>query len=155
MSDATEKSSFQTQKILRDRLTQAGLHPSKRLGQCFLIDRNLMDKLLQSANLTQDDCVLEVGCGTGSLTGLLAECVRHVITVELDSRLADIAREHLDHYTNVQLLNLDALANKSTVAPEIETTVREAIRYTDGHLLLVANLPYDIATPLVVNLLLG
>ncbi|MFQ5411440.1 MAG: 16S rRNA (adenine(1518)-N(6)/adenine(1519)-N(6))-dimethyltransferase RsmA [Phycisphaerae bacterium] len=150
-----ETSPFQTKAVIRDLLTRAGLHPHKRLGQCFLIDRNLMNKLLESAELTPADCVLEVGCGTGSLTGLLAERVARVITVELDPRLASIARERLARHPNVRLLNQDVLANKSTVAPEIEAAVDEAVRHTAGRILLVANLPYDIATPLIVNLLLG
>lgn len=155
MAQETDVSPFQTQSALRALLDSAGLRPNRRLGQCFLIDRNLMEKLLESAEVGPGDCVLEVGAATGSLTGLLARRAGRVVAVEVDAALAEIARGRLADRANVRLIRADALANKSTVSPVVETAVREALEPATGDLKLVANLPYDIATPLVVNLLLG
>ena len=178
MTGESRKSSFQTKTVLRALLASAGAFPRKRYGQCFLIDRNLMSRLIAAAELERSDCVLEVGCGTGSLTGLLAAEAGYVVAVEVDARLAEIAAEQLgapsppgvgDGSTpkpgapplpaassaNVQLLRLDALKNKSTVAPEIVAALEQRQRRAGGTLKLVANLPYDIATSLVMNLLLG
>jgi len=146
---------FQTKTTLRALLDAAGIGPKKRYGQCFLIDRNLMGKLVEAAEIDPADCVLEVGCGTASLTSLLAERALRVVAVDVDTALLDIAGAQLSGRDNVTLIPGDALHNKSTIAPAVEAAVRAARRDAPGRLLLVANLPYDIATPLVVNLLLG
>ena len=84
---------MQTKHQIRDLLSSAGIKPNKRLGQHFLIDLNLMRLLVDSANIQKDDVVLEVGCGTGSMTEALAEKAGRVIAVELDSNLYEIARK--------------------------------------------------------------
>lgn len=155
MDHRTEKPTFQTKTILRSLLSSAGLSPRKRLGQCFLIDRNLMTKLADAAELGPTDCVLEVGCGMGSLTTMLAAAAGGVVAVELDPGLLDIARGQLAAFENVHFLGTDALKSKSVVAPEVITAVCELHCQSGGGLKLVANLPYDIATPLVVDLLIG
>lgn len=155
MQDTSETSAFQTKSKVRSLLDSAGQSPKRRFGQCFLIDRNLMQKLVDSAGLAASDCVLEVGCGTGSLTGLLAGRVGRVVTVDVDDAMVEIARKQLSSCDNVRWLTTDALKNKSTVAAEIESVVTEEHRRIGGSLKLVANLPYDIATSLIVNLLLG
>ncbi|HVP10987.1 MAG TPA: 16S rRNA (adenine(1518)-N(6)/adenine(1519)-N(6))-dimethyltransferase RsmA [Phycisphaerae bacterium] len=149
------KAAFQTKTMLRGMLAMAGLSPRKRHGQHFLIDRNLMTKLLDSAELRPGDCVLEVGAGTGCLTALLAERAGRVITAEIDEGLAGLARECLAPFRNVTLLRCDALARKSAIAEELQQAVEDALSSTAGRLKLVANLPYDIATPLIVDLLVG
>lgn len=146
---------FQTQTQLRQTLDDAGLAPRKRYGQHFLIDRNLMTKLLDAADLAPGDCVLEVGAGTGSLTGLLSVKAGAVVAVEIDERIADIARRRLADRPNVTFLSIDALEKKSAVSPEVLSAVARASATTGGAVKLVANLPYDIATPLIVNLLIG
>jgi 16S rRNA (adenine1518-N6/adenine1519-N6)-dimethyltransferase len=150
-----EGAAFHTKTMLRGMLALAGLTPRKRHGQHFLIDRNLMMKLLDSAELRRADCVLEVGTGTGCLTAFLAERAGHVVTVEIDERLAVVARENLACCGNVTLVCGDALASKSAVAETVQRVLREAMATLIGSLKLVANLPYDIATPLVVDLMLG
>lgn len=149
------KPGFQTQTMLRAMLHGAGLVPRKRHGQHFLVDRNLMGKLVESANLAPNDCVLEVGSGTGSLTALLAARAGQVVAVEIDQRLADLAGAHLSAFKNVKLLRTDALARKSAIAEELVLALREARSQMTGSLKLAANLPYDIATPLVIDLLLS
>ncbi len=136
-------------------LDSAGLSPRRRLGQCFLIDRNLMAKLVEAAELCADDCVLEVGCGTGSLTGLLAEGAGRVVAVEIDRGLAEIARNRLADRANVTLLACDVLRRKSEIEPQVIEHLAAAVGEARGGLKLVANLPYDVATSLVMNLLLG
>lgn len=146
---------FQTLTMLRETLTAAGLSPRKLYGQHFMIDRNLLEKLVESAELTRNDVVLEVGAGTGSLTGHLAQRAGQVIAVEIDQRLAPIAADKLAGYDNVQLIVGDALARKSQIAPDVLTALRDAQASIGGSIKLVANLPYDIATSLVIDLLIG
>jgi len=146
---------FQTQTRLKAMLHQAGLAPRKRHGQHFLVDRNLMMKLVECADLSPADCVLEVGAGTGSLTALLAARAGRIVAVEIDEGLADLAQEHLSPFDNVTLLRCDVLASKSVIAKPVVAAVAEARSQSNGPLKLVANLPYDIATPLVIDLLLS
>ena len=131
--------------------------PNHRLGQNFLIDGNLMRMIVDSAELDASrDVVLEVGAGTGSLTAMLAERAARVVTVETDRGLAAILDEVLTGCGNVELLVADALARKHEIAPQVLAAVREAMAEVSGaRLKLVANLPYAIATPLVMNLLVG
>lgn len=147
--------SFQTLTDLRAMLDSAGRRPNHRLGQNFLIDRNLMMKLVEAADLGPRDTCLEVGPGAGSLTGLLAARAAAVIAVEIDSHLAEIASENLGKHANVTILNTDALARKSVVAPSVVDAVRQSADQIGGSIKLVANLPYDIATSLIINLIVG
>lgn len=151
----SENPSFQTKTALRRMLDEAGISPRGRYGQNFLIDRNLMRKLTDAAELGSADCVLEVGAGTGSLTAMIAKAAGRVVAVEIDRELVRLAGERLSGLDHVILLRADALDNKSTVARDLYSAVRSAHTKTGGPLKMVANLPYDIATPLVVNLLLG
>lgn len=82
---------MQTKSDIEQLLTAAGTEPKKRFGQHFLIDLNLMRLLIEAAEITPNDVVLEVGCGTGSLTAGLAESAGFVVGVELDYQLAPIA----------------------------------------------------------------
>ncbi|MBN2563080.1 MAG: ribosomal RNA small subunit methyltransferase A [Phycisphaerae bacterium] len=153
--DRNTETGFQTKTALRRLLDEAGISPRRRHGQNFLIDRNLMQKLIDAAELGTADYVLEVGAGTGSLTSMLARSAGRVVAVEIDGQLARIAEEQLAKLDNVILINADALDNKSTIAHQVDKAVRRAQAEVDGPLRMVANLPYDIATPLVMNLLLG
>ena len=147
-------SGFQTKTALRILLESAGTNPRKRFGQHFLIDRNLMQKLVDAAEPGPNDCVLEVGAGTGSLTGLLAGAAGCVVAVEIDRELAGLAGELLADVPNVTLICGDALDRKSAISAEVLAALQRAQAKTGGLLKLAANLPYDIATPLVIDLLL-
>lgn len=150
----SEHPAFQTQTTLRSLLDSAGYAPRKRYGQHFLVDRNLMEKLLTAAEVDASDCVLEVGTGTASLTSMLAERAGFVVTAEIDEGLARLASEQLKDATNVNLVVGDALARKSEIAPQLVEVVQRALG-PGMRLKLVANLPYDVATPLMMNLLVG
>lgn len=125
-----------TKEILRKH----NLNLKKSLGQNFLIDNNILDKIVATANLTKEDTVIEIGPGIGSLTQKMAEVAGKVIAVELDDRLIPVLKESLNGYDNIEIVHGDALAvDFSTL--------------TDGSFKLVANLPYYITTPIIMRLL--
>ncbi|MCZ7590320.1 MAG: 16S rRNA (adenine(1518)-N(6)/adenine(1519)-N(6))-dimethyltransferase RsmA [Gaiella sp.] len=116
--------------------------PKKALGQHFLVDRNLLGVIGRLANLGPDDVVLEIGPGLGVLTTFLADRVGHVHAIELDRELEPLLRTALDGRSNVELVFGDALAfDLRTLDPQPTK--------------LVANLPYNVATPLVAETLTG
>ncbi len=146
----------QTKTFLRERLQEIGVKPVTRHGQNFLIDLNLVDMIVSSAELEPRDVVLEVGTGTGSLTTMMARQAGHVVTVEIDQHLYELASEELIDLANVTMLRLDALKNKNRFAPEIMETIGARLAEApDRRFKLVANLPYNIATPVLSNLLLA
>lgn len=146
---------MQTKSTIRSLLTAAGLRPNKRFGQNFLIDGNLMRKLIDAAEIAPDDVVLEVGAGTGSLTEELTQRAGAVVTVEIDDRLIDLLRSRLAECTNVTLLHQDVLASKHALSDEVVREMLSARGRLGGRMLLVANLPYQVATPLIIDLLVG
>ena len=146
--------SRQTISYLTRRFHEVGLNLNKRHGQNFLIDLNLVELLAKSANLTVDDIVLEIGTGTGTLTGLLAAEVAKVVTVEIDEHLHQLAQEELEEHENIIFLHQDALKNKNHFAPEVLATIQKAMdAYPGGIFKLAANLPYNVATPIISNLM--
>ena len=146
---------MQTKRQIRDLLSSSDVSPNKRLGQHFLIDLNLMRLLVDSANIQKDDVVLEVGCGTGSMTEALAEKAGRVIAVELDKNLSEIASNQLAKSENVEIINTDILESKNTLSQTVTKALGLAVRKCPGRLLLVANLPYSAASPVIMNLITG
>ena len=146
---------MQTKQQIQQLLTSVGISPNKRLGQHFLIDLNLMRLLVDAAHIGNNDIVLEVGCGTGSLTEALADKAGKVIAVELDESLAKIARRKVATAKNVEVMNTDILETKSIVSQAVTDALELARDEYRGRLLLVANLPYNAACPLMVNLVIG
>ena len=114
-----------------------------------------MRLLVNSAELGPDDTVLEVGCGTGSMTALLAQEAGAVVTVEIDKGLANIAARELAPYKNISLLCTDVLAQKGRIDDALMTEVVRASAHLGGAFKVVANLPYQVASPLLINLLLA
>lgn len=152
----------QTQREIRALLDAGGLRPRKRFGQHFLIDGNLMRRLVRAAEPGLDDVVLEVGGGTGGLTDLLIGRVAHVVCVEVDTHLhALLADRFRDPIRNHQLtlLHGDVLEGKHRISAEVLKAVktswdrRPSCKTSGGQVKLVANLPYSVVTPLVMNLL--
>jgi 16S rRNA (adenine1518-N6/adenine1519-N6)-dimethyltransferase len=146
---------MQTKHQIRQLLSSAGVRPNRRLGQHFLIDLNLMRLLADSADIQKNDVVLEVGCGTGSMTELLTQKTGKVIAVELDRNLSEIAEKQLAKDENVQLINADILYSKHTLNHAVVDALASAQEQCRGRILLVANLPYDIASSLMMNLVTG
>ncbi|MBN1555754.1 MAG: ribosomal RNA small subunit methyltransferase A [Phycisphaerae bacterium] len=138
---------MQTKKDIQALLAEATRSPNKRFGQCFLIDLNLMRKLLDEAALQGDETVLEVGPGTGSLSEELLARAKRVVAVEIDRALAELSRRRFAEEPRFTLIEGDVLAGKHAIAPAVLETVAPKAR-------LVANLPYNIATPLVADCLM-
>jgi 16S rRNA (adenine1518-N6/adenine1519-N6)-dimethyltransferase len=212
----------QTKREIEALLDQAGLRPRKRFGQHFLIDGNLMRRLVESAEIEASDVILEVGPGTGGLTDLLLQRARQVICVEIDRDLFALLAERFHRQPNIELICSDVLDGKHHLNPVVSAAIQDwagkqqregegpaepqsepRAHATGGHqgnapvepqpepraqatggpqgnapaepqpplplgegrgegyalsntspIKLVANLPYDIATPLLMNLML-
>jgi len=145
----------QTFSYLRGLMENHGLEPKSKLGQNFLIDLNLIDVIIKAAELTRDDCVLEVGTGTGSLTSRIADVAGAVFTVEIDQDFYRLAQSVIGKRHNVVGYSGDALARKNELNPNVlhgwqDLMMRGGMKRRK----LVANLPYSIATPIISNLLL-
>ena len=148
------KQNRQTISYLSRRFEEVGLNPNKRHGQNFLIDLNLIQLLARSAKLTPNDVVLEIGTGMGSLTGMLADQAAQVVTVEIDQYLFQMAREELEEYENIEMLKQDCLKNKNNFAPEVIDAIKRHLAVDENRVFkLAANLPYNVATPIIANLL--
>ena len=145
----------QTKTQIMRLLARHNLRPDRRADQHFLIDLNLMRILVEAAGIQPDDVVIEVGAGTGSLTEQLALRAGWVIAVERDPRLGELLGEVLAPQENLEIIVTDALANKSAVQPQILDSAARAKRRLGGRLLMVGNLPYGIASPLLADLALG
>ena len=119
----------------------------KKFGQNFLIDTHVLEKIIAAAGVTEDDCVLEIGPGIGTMTQYLAEHARSVVAVEIDKNLIPILQETLKVYENITVINDDILK------VDINKLTEE---YNGGRpIKVVANLPYYITTPIIMGLFEG
>ena len=116
----------------------------KKCGQNFLIDSNILNKIVQSAEVTKEDCVLEIGPGIGTMTQYLAEAAREVVAVEIDKNLIPILKDTLSAYDNVTVINEDIL----------KVDLNQIVQDKNGGrpIKVVANLPYYITTPIIMGL---
>ncbi len=145
----------QTLSYLRNLFDERGIRVKSKLGQNFLIDLNLLELLLQAAELTPDDLALEVGSGTGSLTVQLTEQAGAVVSVEIDPDFACLTDELVTRRDKLLLLTGDVLKNKNEINPLVLEAIRSLQERTGTkQVKLVANLPYAVATPVIANLLL-
>lgn len=117
----------------------------KKYGQNFLIDLHVLDKIIESAQITKDDFVLEIGPGIGSLTQQLAECAREVLAVEIDKNLIPILQDTLKDYSNITILNQDIMK------VDLKQMIQE--KNKGEKIKVVANLPYYITTPIIMGIL--
>jgi len=137
---------MQTLREIRRLLDEAGLRVRKQLGQSFLIDGNLMGKLVELAELSGGETVLEVGPGTGSLTEELLGRAEKVVGVEIDRGLCELLRRRLGERSDFVLICGDALAGKRALSGDVLAALPRGTH-------LVANLPYSVATPLLAECL--
>ena len=121
-----------------------GFSFQKKFGQIFLVDANILNKIVDSADIYKDDCVIEIGPGIGTLTQYLAESTGKVIAVEIDKNLIPILNETLSGYENVTIINGDILKT------DINKLVCE--RNQGRPVKVIANLPYYITTPIIMGL---
>ena len=116
----------------------------KRFGQNFLIDTHVLEKIVDEAGIDEDDCVLEIGPGIGTMTQYLCERAGRVIAVEIDKALIPILNDTLSSYSNVEIINEDIL--------KVDIT-NLCNKYNSGRpIKVVANLPYYITTPIIMGL---
>jgi 16S rRNA (adenine1518-N6/adenine1519-N6)-dimethyltransferase len=126
-------------------LKETGFSFKKSLGQNFLIDESVLRRIIEAAELTKDDNVLEIGPGIGTMTEALSEASGHVYAVELDNRLIPILKENLKDRDNVTVIHGDILKTDLQKLSE---------EYCGGRpLKAVANLPYSVTTPALLKLL--
>jgi 16S rRNA (adenine1518-N6/adenine1519-N6)-dimethyltransferase len=152
---SASSSSRQTLSYLRSLFAERGIKPKSKLGQNFLIDLNLLDLLLRTAELTREDLALEVGSGTGSLTVQLVEQAGAVVSIEVDTAFAALTDEEVRQREHVSLLSADVLKNKNELNPDVLRAIENlGQRCGTRTIKLVANLPYSVAVPVITNLLL-
>lgn len=122
-----------------------GFKFSKSLGQNFLIDDNVIDKILDGARLSEGDKIIEVGPGIGTLTREMGKVADKVVAIEIDKTLIPILKDTLDEFENIEVVNQDILK------VDVQGLVNEKL--SGGPVKLVANLPYYITTPIVMKFL--
>ena len=129
----------------KERIHDSNLRYKQGLGQNFIYDEDLLAALVASSEITKDDDVLEIGPGIGSLTQVLAENAGQVVAVEIDNTLIPILKQTLEDYDNIEILNQDILKT------DIDAIIRE--KNGGRPIKVVANLPYYITTPIIMDLL--
>lgn len=155
MTEPQPPAQRQTLSYLRQLFAAHGIRPKNKLGQNFLIDLNVVDFIVRSAELTKADLVVEIGTGTGSLTARLAAEAGAVLSVEIDPAFHHLAKEAVEESSRVVLLYADVLETKNELNPRVLSALQSLLQ-TEGiqKLKLVANLPYAVATPVISNFLL-
>lgn len=126
-----------------------GFKISKSLGQNFLTDKNIIDNIIAGTEIGKDDLIIEIGPGMGVLTRELANAAKKVVAVEIDSGLMPILDETLADFDNVEVLNEDILKTDLKAIIDRNIIDDSAIR----HVKIVGNLPYYIATPIIIKIL--
>lgn len=143
----------QTKQEISSLLAQAGAQPRHRFGQNFMIDQNLVRLIADAGDIRPGDLVLEVGPGTGTLTDELLARGGDVLAVEIDRDLAGLLRKRFEDNPRFRLIEGDALAGKHELNEQLVAAIRDAVAHGKP-VKLVANLPYNIASPLIVELLI-
>ncbi len=118
---------------LREELEKYSIIPKKSLGQNFIIDKNIINKVIDSSNLSKEDNIIEIGAGVGTLTKMLSSYVNHIYAVEKDKNLIPILQENLKENSNITIINEDILS--------FNTPVKD---YK-----IIGNIPYYITSPII------
>ncbi|HEX2970815.1 MAG TPA: 16S rRNA (adenine(1518)-N(6)/adenine(1519)-N(6))-dimethyltransferase RsmA [Tepidisphaeraceae bacterium] len=144
----------QTKHEIQALLAEAGSQPRHRFGQNFMIDQNLVRLVADAGQVESRDLVVEVGPGTGTLTEELLSRGAQVVAVEIDRDLAALLRKRFEGHERFRLIDGDALAGKHELNPQLLQVLQDA-RSRGVPIKLVANLPYNIASPLIIELLVA
>src|SRR6185295_914578 len=142
---------MQTKQQIQSLLAGAGLSPRHRFGQNFMIDQNLLRIVAESGNPAAGDLVIEVGPGTGTLSEEILARGADVLAVEIDRDLAGLLRERFKDERKFSLIEGDALNSKHSLNAQLLAAIQSAKAPPK----LIANLPYNIASPLIIELLLA
>jgi 16S rRNA (adenine1518-N6/adenine1519-N6)-dimethyltransferase len=127
----------------KEILRQYGIKPNKRLGQSFLIDINVINRIVDAANIYQEDIVVEIGAGIGVLTESIVQKAKRVIAVEIDRNLVEVLKDKLGGYDNVEVHCGDILKfDFNSVAKAHNSKIK-----------IIGNVPYNISSPLIFRLL--
>jgi 16S rRNA (adenine1518-N6/adenine1519-N6)-dimethyltransferase len=129
-------------------LRKHGIRPRKRLGQCFLCDPNILEKIVRIAGVRHTDTVVEIGSGIGVLTAMIARTARRVVALEVDRRLVEVLQEELGNFENVEIVHADVLLFdfSSVCAGEVQRIPGEKIK-------VIGNVPYNLSSQIVLRLL--
>jgi 16S rRNA (adenine1518-N6/adenine1519-N6)-dimethyltransferase len=127
----------------KEILRQYGIKPNKRLGQSFLTDINVINKIANAANISQEDIVVEIGAGIGVLTENIVRRAKRVIAVEIDRNLVEVLKDKLGEYDNVEVHSGDILKFDFNSISETHSS----------KIKIIGNVPYNISSPLIFSLL--
>lgn len=144
----------QSKHEIQAMLAEASTEPRHRFGQNFMIDMNLVRLVAEAGELSRSDLVIEVGPGTGTLTEELLERAGNVVAIEIDRDLVALLRECLHLELRLRLIEGDALAGKHALNDDLLDAI-EMAQARGQPVKLVANLPYNIASPLIIELLIA
>lgn len=137
------------EKTIKELNSRHGFRTSKSLGQNFLTDKNIIDKIIEESFIEENDLVIEIGPGMGVLTMEAAKYARKVIAVEIDAGLLPILDHTLSGYDNIEIINADIL---KTNLREIIDNAKEKDNGIKG-VKIIGNLPYYITTPIIMKIL--
>jgi len=124
---------------IRQELREYGFLPKKRLGQHFLVDRNILNKVIRTAEVGKEDVIVEVGPGLGEMTLALARLAKYVIAIEIDAKLVEVLKKKSADFPNVEVVKSDIL----------KVDFKHFFKKEGQPIKVVANLPYQISTPLL------
>ena len=129
-------------------LRKYGIRPRKRLGQCFLCDLNIMEKIVRIAGVRDTDTVVEIGSGIGVLTAMIARTARRVVAVEVDRLLVEVLQKELGDFQNVEIVHTDVLQFdfSSVCTGPMQEGRKERIK-------VIGNVPYNLSSQIVLRLL--
>ena len=129
-------------------LRKYGIRPRKRLGQCFLCDPNILEKIVRIAGVQDTDTVVEIGSGIGALTAMIARMARRVVALEVDRFLVEVLQKELGGFENVEIVHTDVLQFdfSSVCAGRMQENRKERIK-------VIGNVPYNLSSQIVLRLL--
>lgn len=142
----TKKQAIATPSRTKDILNKHALQTKKSLGQNFIIDTNILENIVQAGSVDKETTVIEVGPGIGALTEQIAKEAKEVFAVEIDGRLISVLNDTLADYSNIQVIHEDILE------VDFEKFQKDYLKDVE-RLVVIANLPYYITTPIVMHLI--